>query len=81
MTAKFNGDIEFSERDRSTYELLMEGKGTDINGKGGATMNMDLSLNPYETFTEVSCIMTLSITGQIAQFGSRMIEAVNKKLF
>ena len=74
MTAKFNGDIEFSERDRSTYELLME-------GKGGATMNMDLSLNPYETFTEVSCIMTLSITGQIAQFGSRMIEAVNKKLF
>ena len=44
-------------------------------------MNMELSLNTYETFTEISCIMTASITGRIAQFGSRMIEAVNNKLF
>ena len=44
-------------------------------------MNMELSLNAHETSTEVSCIMTVSITGRIAQFGSRMIEAVNNKLF
>ena len=44
-------------------------------------MIMELSLNAHETFTEVSCIMTVSITGRIAQFGSRMIEAVNNKLF
>jgi len=81
VTAKFNGDIEFSKRDSSTYELSMEGKGADISGKGGATMNMGLSLNAHETSTEVSCIMTVSITGRIAQFGSRMIEAVNNKLF
>ena len=59
----------------------MEGKGADISGKGGATMNLGLSLNAHETFTEISCIMTVSITGQIAQFGSRMIEAVNNKFF
>ena len=81
VTAKFNGDVEFSKRDSSTYELSMEGKGADISGKGGATMNMELSLNAHETSTEVSCIMTVSITGRIAQFGSRMIEAVNNKLF
>ena len=44
-------------------------------------MNMGLSLNAHETSTEVSCIMTVSITGRIAQFGSHMIEAVNNKLF
>jgi len=44
-------------------------------------MNMEHSLNAHETFTEISCIMTVSITGRIAQFGSRMIEAVNNKLF
>ena len=44
-------------------------------------MNMELSLNAYETFTEISCIMTVSITGRIAQFGSRMNEAVYNKLF
>jgi len=36
VTAKFNGDVEFSKRDSSTYELSMEGKGVDISGKGGA---------------------------------------------
>ena len=81
MTANFNGDVEFRRRDCSTYELSMEGKGADISGKGGATMNMELSLNTHETSTNVSCIMTVSITGRIAQFGSRMIEAVNNKLF
>ena len=44
-------------------------------------MNMELSLNAHETFTEITCIMTVSITGRIAHFGSRMIEAVNNKLF
>ena len=44
-------------------------------------MNMGLSLNEHETFTEIQFIMTVSITGQIAQFGSRMIEVVNNKLF
>ena len=44
-------------------------------------MNMELSLNAHEKFTEISCIMTVSITGRIAQFGSHMIEAVNNKLF
>jgi len=81
VTAKFNGDVEFTQRDSSTYELSIEGKGTDLSGKGGATINMELSLNTHETFTEISCIMTVSITGRIAQFGSRMIEAVNNKLF
>ena len=81
VTAKFNGDIKFSKLDSSTYELSVEGKGADISGKGGVTMNMELSLNTHETSTEVSCIMTVSITGRIAQFGSRMIEAVNNKLF
>ena len=61
VTAKFNGDVEFIKRDSSTYELSMEGKGADISGKGRATMNMELSLNAHETFTEISWIMTVSI--------------------
>jgi len=59
----------------------MMGKGADINGKGGAAMNMGLTLNELETCTEAYCKMTVSITGRIAQFGSRMFEAVNNKLF
>ena len=53
VIAKFRGEVEFSKRDRSTYELVMVGKGADINGKGGAAMNMGQNLNELETSTEV----------------------------
>ena len=59
----------------------MTGKNSDISGKGGASMSMWLKLNALETGTEVFCKMTVSITGRIAQFGERMIEAVNNKMF
>ena len=59
----------------------MTGKGSDISGKGGAAMSMWLKLNALETGTEVYCRMTVSITGKIVQFGARMIEAVNNKMF
>ena len=59
----------------------MTGKGSDISGKGGAAMSMWLKLNALETGTEVCCRITVSITGRIAQFGARMIDAVNNKLF
>jgi len=81
VTAKFNGKVEFTQRDSTKHELRMEGTGTDISGKGGASMKLSLSLKGIEESTEVTSIMSISITGRIAQFGSRMIEAVNNKLF
>ena len=44
-------------------------------------MSMWLKLNAPETETEVCCRMPVSITIRIAQFGVRMIEAVNNKMF
>ena len=81
VTAKFNGDIEIEKREISNYVLAMTGKGSDISGKEGAAMSMWLKLNTLETGTEVCCRMTVSITGRIAQFGARTIEAVNNKIF
>jgi len=81
VTAKFNGDVEIEKREISNYELAMTGKGSDISGKGGAAMSMWLKLNTLEIGTEACYRMTVSITGRIAQFGGRMIEAVNNKIF
>ena len=81
VTAKFNGDVEIEKREIPNYELAMTGKGSDISGKGGAAMRMWLKLNALEKGTEVCCRMTVSITGRIAQFGARMIDAVNNKMF
>ena len=48
VTANFNGNIEIEKREISDYELAMKGKGSDITGKGGASMDMRIKLNAIE---------------------------------
>ncbi len=82
VTAKFNGEAEFTKLEEEGYELTMEGKGLDTSGKGGANMTMNIKLLPIENGgTEMQSSMSLSITGRLAQFGARMIVAVNNKMF
>ena len=82
VTAKFNGEAEFTKLEESDYELTMEGKGLDTSGKGGANMTMNIKLSTLEEGgTEMQSSMSLSITGRLAQFGGRMIVAVNNKMF
>ena len=82
VTAKFNGEAEFTKLEEADYELTMEGKGLDTSGKGGANMTMNIKLSTLEEGgTEMQSSMSLSITGRLAQFGARMIVAGNNKMF
>ena len=82
VTANFNGEAEFTKLEEEDYELTMEGKGLDTSGKGGANMTMNIKLSTLEEGgTEMQSSMSLSITGRLAQFGARMIVAVNNKMF
>ena len=82
VTAKFNGEAEFTKLAEEDYELTLEGKGLDTSGKGGANMTMNIKLAPIDAGgTEMKSSMSLSITGRLAQFGGRMIVAVNNKMF
>ena len=82
VTAKFNGEAEFTKLEEADYELTMEGKGLDTSGKGGANMTMNIKLSTLEEGgTEMQSSMSLSISGRLAQFGARMIVAVNNKMF
>ena len=82
VTTKFNGEAEFTKLEEADYELTIEGKGLDTSGKGGANMTMNIKLSTLEEGgTEMLSSMSLSITGRLAQFGGRMIVAVNNKMF
>ena len=82
VTAKFNGEAKFTKLVEEDYELTLEGKGLDTSGKGGANMTMNIKLAPIDDGgTELKSSMSLSITGRLAQFGGRMIVAVNNKMF
>jgi len=82
VTAKFNGEAQFTKLEEADYEMVMEGKGLDTSGKGGANLTMNIKLSPLDDGgTEMHSSMSLSITGRLAQFGARMIVAVNNKMF
>ena len=82
VTAKFNGEAEFTKLEEADFELTMVGKGLDTSGKGGANMTMNIKLSTLkEGGTEMQSSMSLSINGRLAQFGARMIVAVNNKMF
>ncbi len=82
VTTDFDGEVEFTKLDADNHEFHLEGQGIDKNGKGSASMTMEIVLIDQEDGqTTVKCDVSISITGRIAQFGGRMIKAVNHKMF
>ena len=80
VTSKFNGEGRFEKLDAQAKEMVLQGAGKDTGGKGSASMTMTVNLKEVDDATEVTSSIKLSITGKLAQFGSRMIVAVNDKL-
>lgn len=82
VSTHFEGTVEFLKVDSETYELSVKGQGADKQGKGNAVMQMDIQLKVLaDGGTQVESHVNLNISGRIAQFGSRMIKAVNNKIF
>ena len=81
VKASYGGLITFIERDVASHRMILKGAGTDNKGKGGADMKMDGVLSKKNGGTEVNVTMDISVTGMLAQFGSRMINAVSNQVF
>lgn len=81
VSTSFNGKINLSQLDEDTHSMEIQGKGTDTRGKGSANMVLSAKLNGGSDQTEVSSDMDISITGKLAQFGSRMITDVSDQVF
>ncbi|MEO1434367.1 MAG: SRPBCC family protein [Bacteroidota bacterium] len=73
VAAKYNGAIVIEELDGENYKMVLKGKGMDAKGQGAADMIMNGVLAEKDGGTEVTYNMDVSITGKLAQFGSRLI--------
>jgi len=82
VVTSFNGQIEITRLDKAERIIELSGKGVDTKGKGSANMLLTGKLvdNGDQT-TEVTNNMEISITGKLAQFGSRMIVDVSDLIF
>lgn len=80
VKATYNGTINISELDATQYRMTLNGKGLDSKGKGSADMIMNSQLKEVEGGTSVMFNMEISISGMLAQFGSRLIKDVSDQL-
>ena len=82
IKSSYNGEVSIKEQDPDSHRIRIMGKGQDAKGKGGATMELAGSLKAIDDqTTEVNGDSTLTISGLLAQFGSRMVQDVSDSLF
>jgi carbon monoxide dehydrogenase subunit G len=81
VSTQFKGEIKMEKLDLENHEMQLSGSGQDPRGGGGATMTMTGKLNTVAEGTEVAGTIESTITGRLAQFGSRMMEDVSNHLF
>lgn len=81
VAASYNGQISIDELDDEQHIMKISGKGMDTKGKGSAGMVMDGQLTAKgPDLTEVGYKMEISVSGKLAQFGSRLIVDVSNQL-
>ncbi|HHM20376.1 MAG TPA: carbon monoxide dehydrogenase [Bacteroidetes bacterium] len=76
----FDGKVKIEKMDPATHTLVFKGEGADTKGKGSAQMTMESRLTEKNGGTEVHYNMEVSITGKLAQFGSRLINDVTDQV-
>ena len=82
VKAGYDGLITFTERNADAKKMSLKGTGVDDKGKGSAEMVMNGNLNEKDANnTEVNVTMSISVTGMLAQFGSRLIGDVSNNVF
>ena len=82
MISSYKGELVLEVLDNKNYVIELVGKGQDSKGKGSASMKMVARLRSLPLGgTEVIGSSELSITGFMAQFGSRVIEEVSNQMF
>ncbi|MFW9928075.1 MAG: SRPBCC family protein [Candidatus Thorarchaeota archaeon] len=82
ITTEYNGDAKIELRDKENMQLKLSGQATASKAMGNASMVMTGILKSLDDGgTEVSTSVNATITGRVAQLGSRMIQAVSDRMF
>jgi carbon monoxide dehydrogenase subunit G len=80
VQAKYNGEVSIEQLDEANYHMVLKGRGLDAKGKGSADMVMNGKLVEKDGGAEVQSSMEISISGMLAQFGSRLITDVSNQV-
>lgn len=78
----YKGEVEIVRLDPQVHEIEILGKGTDVRGKGSASMKMTGKLNATpDGGSQVISVSELNVIGILAQMGARVIQEVSNVMF
>ena len=81
-TTEYDGNVQILRSDPQNHEIEILGKGSDVRGRGSASMKMQGKLKALEDGrTEITSISELSVVGILAQMGARVITEVSNIMF
>lgn len=78
MTFKGNGS--FIEKDQAAHRVVMEAKGKDAKGNGGAQATVTATLAEQNGSTTVNVLTDMNVTGKAAQFGTGVMKDVSNRM-
>src|SRR4051794_12585364 len=80
-TAAYRGTLKIEEADESTHRAVLNARGTDKRGQGGATATIVNTLTETGGTPRVHADRDFAITGGLARFGrGGMIEDISNRL-
>jgi uncharacterized protein len=78
----YKGEVEILRLDQQAHEIEILGKGTDVRGKGSASMKMTGKVSSTaDGGSEVVSVSELNVVGILAQMGARVIQEVSNIMF
>ena len=81
IATKYRGQAAMVERDDAAYRIVLDGKGAESTGSGGATAHMVGTLHDAgDGRTQVMLTTDMQLSGKIAQLGQGMIKDVSARL-
>ncbi|NAS13224.1 SRPBCC family protein [Poritiphilus flavus] len=80
--AQYKAKVSYESIDEENRKIILQGNGVDKRGNGNAQMDMTMTVseNP-DGGSNLQAIMEVSISGKIAQFGSRLVQSVSNQLY
>ena len=76
VTMAFRGEVEVKAIDPATRTLHLVGRGTDITGTSGASMDLNARIEATGASSNLVGVSSVSMSGKAAAFGGRMMNSV-----
>ncbi len=82
VSVNYNANVVYEEINEAQKNFTLVGKGVDTRGAGSADMRLKMQMSEVNGGrSKVDGVMEITISGKIAQFGSRLVVDASNELF